>query len=222
MKEKTEEITNSVKDSGEDLPTETVAQPAEEKPVDEKESREKKPPGKTKKADLLKKVKEFEEEAKKNYDLYLRAQAEIENTKKRNKKEKEDWIKYSNETLIKEILPVIDNLEQAVAHCEDKNSLDALREGVELTLKGLKNALSKSGLEEVKAKGVPFDPCLHKAVSEMEDENAEAGIILQELQRGYTLNQRLVRPATVVVCKADPDKSTTSSDETPEQEACEK
>jgi molecular chaperone GrpE len=168
------------------------------------------------KAELSKRTHELQEDSKKNYDLYLRSQAEIENLKKRNAKDKEEWIKYSNETLIKEILPVMDNLENALSHSRDENSLEALREGVALTLKGLKETLMKSGLEEVKAEGEPFDPCFHHAVSEQEDENTRAGTILHELQKGYILNQRLIRPAMVVVSKGKPGE-TTEQDKASEQ-----
>ncbi len=153
------------------------------------------------KTELLKMAKELKDKSEKDYDRFLRAQAECDNIIKRNKKEREDWIKYSNETLIKEILPVIDNLEKAVSHSRDENSIHALREGIELTLKSLKDALAKSGLEEVNAEGKYFDPCLHHAVSEREDEKVKAGIVLGELQKGYKLNQRLIRPAMVVLSK---------------------
>ena len=153
------------------------------------------------KTELLQEVKKFQEESEKNYDLYLRAQAELDNIIKRNKREKEEWVKFSNEALIKELLTVLDNLEMAISHSENENSLHALREGVELTLKSLKDTLTKSGLEEVKAEGEPFDPCFHHAVSEQEDESLEAGLILNELQKGYTLHQRLIRPAMVVLSK---------------------
>jgi molecular chaperone GrpE len=153
------------------------------------------------KTELLKVAKELKEKSEKDYDRFLRAQAECDNIIKRNKKEKEEWVKYSNETLIKELLPVIDNLERAVSHATDANSIDALREGIELTLKGLKDALAKSGREEVKAMGKHFDPCLHHAVSTRENTEVEAGIVLDELQKGYTLNKRLIRPAIVVLSK---------------------
>jgi molecular chaperone GrpE len=176
----------------------------EEKPVEKRHGAAEKPLDKMTKAELLEKIGELQEESKKNFDFYLRSQAEIENIKKRNLKEKTDWVKYSNETLIKEILPVMDNLEMAISHSHNQNSFQALREGVELTLKGLRDTLAKSGLEEVKAEGEPFDPYFHQAVSELEDENAKAGTIVQELQKGYTLNQRLIRPAMVIVSKGKP------------------
>ena len=153
------------------------------------------------KAELIEKVKTSLELADKNQDLYVRSQAEIENIKKRNQKDKAEWIKYSHESLIKELLPVLDNLEKAIAHTNNESSADAIRDGVELTLKGLKDTLTKSGLEEVAAKGERFDPGIHHAVSQQEDETVEPGTVLEELQKGFTLNQRLIRPAMVVVSK---------------------
>ncbi|MCP4666868.1 MAG: nucleotide exchange factor GrpE [Deltaproteobacteria bacterium] len=179
---------------------------AEEKTASEgmeKEDVEKKeiPLEKMTKAQLLKKVREVQESVDKNFDLYLRSQAEIENLKRRFKKEKEDLAKYANESLIKRLLTVMDNLQNAVTHSRDKKALKALGEGVELTLKGLMDALEKAGLEQVQAQGEPFDPNFHEAVSEREDDASEAGTVLQELQKGYILNQRLIRPAMVVVSK---------------------
>jgi molecular chaperone GrpE len=151
------------------------------------------------KEELLKEAREFQREADKNYDLYLRSQAEMENMKKRSRKEKEDYLKFANESLIKEMLPVLDNLGQALSHSDNQNNVHALKEGLRLTLKGLKDTLSKSGLEEVKSLGEAFDPCFHEAVSEMDDPKAKPGTVLTELQKGYTLNTRLIRPAMVVV-----------------------
>jgi molecular chaperone GrpE len=155
-------------------------------------------------SELLQKIEEFREKADKNYDQYVRAQAEIENIIKRNKKEKEEWIKYSTETLIKDLLPVIDNLEKAIRHSNNEDSLQALREGVELTLKGLKDTLSRSGLEEIVSLGKPFDPNYHHAISEQEDENTEPGVVITEFQKGYNLHQRLIRPAMVIISKGRP------------------
>jgi molecular chaperone GrpE len=159
---------------------------------------------KSSKAELIEKVKKLEEESKNNYDLFLRSEADSENMKKRSKKEKEEWIRYANEKIVKDLLPVLDNLENAISHSKNEGSLDALREGVELTLKGMKDTLIKSGLEEVKAQDESFDPCYHHAVSEQEDEKVKAGVICHELQKGYTFNQRLIRPAMVVVSKGKP------------------
>jgi len=159
---------------------------------------------------LIKKIDELKEESKKNYDKYLRSQAEMDNIIKRNKKEKEEWVKYSNESLIKDLLQVIDNLENAINHSGNENSFNALIEGVELTLKGLKDTLAKSGLEEVKTFGEDFDPCFHHAVQEESSDTVEKGKILKEFQKGYTLNQRLIRPAMVIISKGNSDDSSQS------------
>ena len=156
---------------------------------------------KMKKSQLIGKIEEIQKSVQENFDLYLRSQAEMENIKKRFQKEKEDLIKYSNESLIKQLLQVVDSLEKGVAHSQDENSVDALREGLELTLKGLLDTLKKAGIETVEALGETFDPNYHEAVLEQEDENMEPGKIVQEFQKGYVLNNRLIRPAMVIVSK---------------------
>jgi len=170
---------------------------------DKPESHEEKdiPLEKMTKAQLLDKIKQIQETADENYDLYVRSQAEMDNMKKRFQKEKQDLIKFSNESLVKQLLPVMDNLEKAISHSQDENSHDALKEGVELTLKVLTDTLEKAGMEEVKAVGELFDPNCHEAISEQEDDSVEPKTVLQELQKGYFLNQRLIRPAMVIVSK---------------------
>ena len=153
------------------------------------------------KADLIQKYKEIEGLAEKNYDLYLRSQAEIDNLKKRFQKEKEGLVKYANESLIKQLLSVVDNLEQAICHSGENTSLEAIKEGVELTHKGLMDVLKKGGVEEIDALGKPFDPNFHEAVFEQEDPETESGTVLQEFQKGYLLNQRLISPTKVIVSK---------------------
>ena len=169
------------------------------------------------KSELLEKIEQIQDGSQRNYDLFLRSQADIENFKKRNAKDKEQWVKYANETLVKEVLPVMDNLEKALSHSNDENSLNALKEGVELTLKGLRDTLIKAGLEELKAQGESFDPNYHHAVSELEHEEIESGMILEQFQKGYTFNQRLIRPAMVVVSKGKPIESSNHG-ESPEGE----
>lgn len=154
------------------------------------------------KAELLEQVGIFKDSAETKFDLYLRSQAEIDNLKKRFQKEKQDLAKFSNESLIKRLLIVTDNLEKAVLHAENENSFDVLIEGVKLTLKGLTDTLQKEGLEEITAVGESFDPNYHEAVSAQEDKTVEPGTVLEELQKGYILNQRLIRPAMVIVSKA--------------------
>lgn len=151
--------------------------------------------------ELLERVKEITATSERYSDLYLRSQADMENLKKRHKKEKEDWMRFSTETLIKDLLPTMDNLEKAVLHSENEKACQSIKAGVELTLKGFKETLNRSGLEEVNALTQSFDPCFHEAVSEMEDEKMPAGMVLHELQKGYILQKRLIRPAKVIVSK---------------------
>ena len=153
------------------------------------------------KTELLEKIKGVNESADKNFDLYIRCQADIENMKKRFQKEKEGLVKYSNESLIKQFLTVVDNLEKAIIHSEDQNSLPALKEGIELTLKGLVDTLKKAGVEEIKASGELFDPNLHEAIFQEEDNTKKPGTIIKEIQKGYLLNKRLIRPSLVSVSK---------------------
>jgi molecular chaperone GrpE len=190
------------KKSGEDSQEELKEKPSErDKEGDNEESEI--PLEKMTKGQLLNRVKEVQETADKNFDLYVRSQAEIDNLKKRFQKEKAELWKFSNESLIKKLLSVGDNLEKAISHSNNDNSLDVLREGVELTLKGLMDTLEREGLESVKALGEPFDPNFHEAVSELQDNSAKPGTVIQELQKGYILNRRLIRPAMVIVSKND-------------------
>ena len=170
-------------------------------PEDESQSEKEIPLGEMTTDQLMEKISEVQASADANMDSYLRSQAEMENMKKRFQKDKQDLIKYGNETLTKQLLPVADNLEKALDHSKDENSIEALREGVDLTLKGLMNVLEKAGVEVVEAVGAPFDPNFHEAVSEQEDNRAAPGTVLKELQKGYLLNERLVRPAMVIINK---------------------
>jgi len=160
--------------------------------------RTKKPEDMTKQ-ELLKKLSETQEQAQNNYDLYMRTYAEMENIKKRGIREREELAKYANESLIKEILPAIDSLEKAISHAIDDENSSALVEGLELTRDGLMKVLEKAGLEEVEAIGKPFDPNFHEAVSQQKDDTVAPGHVMIELQKGYVLNGRLIRPSTVVI-----------------------
>ena len=146
------------------------------------------------------KLEAKEKEAQDNYDRFLRLSAEFENFKKRMEKEKTDAYKFGTENLIKELLPVLDNLERAIDHGEAKDP-QGLLEGVDMTLKGFLTTLEKIGVSPVDASGKEFDPNLHEAVMVQEDAHHPAGTVLTQLQKGYTLHSRLIRPAMVVVSK---------------------
>jgi len=186
----------------EDLPEEVNVEEGGDLSLEDESQNEKEIPlSDMTKKQLIEKISEVQASADNNMDSYLRSQAEMENMKKRFQKDKQDLVKFGNETLTKQLLPVADNLEMALDHSKDENSIEALREGVDLTLKGLLNVLEKAGVELVEAVGAPFDPNFHEAVSEQEDDRAEPGTVLKELQKGYLLNKRLIRPAMVIVNK---------------------
>ncbi|WP_039659511.1 MULTISPECIES: nucleotide exchange factor GrpE [Pantoea] len=136
-------------------------------------------------------------------DAQLRAQAEVENIRRRAEMDVEKAHKFALEKFANELLPVIDSLERAleVANKEDPQ-LASMIEGIELTLKGLLGAVRKFGVEVVGETGVPFNPEVHQAMSMIESEEFEPNHVMLVMQRGYTLNGRLLRPAMVAVSKA--------------------
>jgi len=158
------------------------------------------------KQELLKEVKDTEKKSQENYDLYMRTYAEMENIKRRGIKERQELSKYANESLIKEILPVIDNLQKAISHAQNDKNLSGLVEGIELTLDGLMATLEKAGLKEVEAEGRPFDPNFHEAISKQIDDKVTPGHVMTELQKGYVLNGRLIRPSMVVISEGNGNK----------------
>jgi molecular chaperone GrpE len=147
-----------------------------------------------------------EKESKENYERYLRQVAEVDNFKKRVNREKEDAIRYANENLIKDILPVIDNLERAIAHAQGGGNGKPLVEGVEMVLRGLLDVFSKYGVVQVPAVGEVFDPGKHEAMAQVESNQYEPNTVISEHHRGYLLRDRLLRPALVTIAKAPQDK----------------
>jgi len=144
-----------------------------------------------------------EKEAGENYDRFLRISAEFENYKKRKDREATDFRKYANETLVKELLPVIDNLERAVETSADhEDAVNCILEGVDMTLKEILKVLEKFAVKAVDAVGNPFDPTYHQAVMQEESEDHPDNTVIKELQKGYTIHDRLLRPSMVVVAKA--------------------
>jgi molecular chaperone GrpE len=160
--------------------------------------------------DLKKKLEEKEKEVKENYDRFLRMAADLENYKRRAVKEKEDYVKFSNEDLIKAILPFIDNLERAVNHAEKVSDSGVMIEGVRLTIQQILQALNKFGLSPFESVGKPFDPAVHEAMLVVETEQHEPNQVLEEFQKGYLLCDRLLRPASVAVSKL-PEKEAQAS-----------
>ena len=136
-------------------------------------------------------------------DAQLRAQAEIENIRRRTEQDVEKAHKFALEKFANELLPVIDSLERALEVADKTNpELSAMIEGIELTLKSLLAAVRKFGVEVVGETNVPFNPDVHQAMSMMESDDVAPNHVMMVMQRGYTLNGRLLRPAMVAVAKA--------------------
>ncbi len=133
-------------------------------------------------------------------DRYVRLYAEFENYKKRVNKDKEEIIKYGNESLLYELLPVIDHLEMALKHASDDVS-SGLIQGVEITLKELKKTLDKFGLNEIEAAGKSFDPAVHHAMSQVERDDVGDNLVVEEFRKGYRLKDKVLRPSLVAVSK---------------------
>jgi molecular chaperone GrpE len=163
-----------------------------------------------KEEEMLLKLQERDKEATQNYDRYLRAVAELDNYRKRATREKADAIKYGNENLIKDILPLMDSLDRAVEHAScNQDEFEAFRKGLELIRSQLQACLQKHGVKQVDTTGREFDPNFHEALMQIESENHENNQVVQELEKGYLLNGRLLRPAKVAVCKRGQKDNTT-------------
>ena len=135
-------------------------------------------------------------------DQLLRTAADFDNFRKRSRRELADMEKRAREDLLKELLPVFDNLERATAHAETATDVKALADGIGLVKRQFLDTLSKIGIERLQAQGVPFDPAFHEAVQQLETDEHPPGTVIHEVQAGYIQGEKLVRPAIVVVAKA--------------------
>jgi molecular chaperone GrpE len=141
--------------------------------------------------------------AREHWDRLLRTTADFENFKKRSTREKQEAVKFANESLIACLLPILDNFEMAMAATTTApgEGAQSLQAGVAMIHQQLKKALADAGLEEIDATNQVFDPNLHEAVSQQESKDVPEGHVLQQLRKGYKLRDRLLRPASVVVAK---------------------
>ncbi|GAB4524327.1 MAG: hypothetical protein Tsb0020_42500 [Haliangiales bacterium] len=150
-----------------------------------------------------------------NWDRALRAAADLENFRRRSRRDVSDARTEARSKVLREMLPVIDNLERAVAHAEqndaDNAGVTSVIDGVKLVLRQFAQALERCEVLPVEAEGKPFDPNIHEAISQLETNEQAPGSVVQVLQRGYTIGDRLLRPALVVVAKAAPDSSANTS-----------
>ncbi len=146
-------------------------------------------------------------------DKFLRLQAEFENFRRRSLKEKQDSFKYGHQNLIKDLLSSVDNLDRAIAHVGDSGGgdLESLVEGVELVRRELMGAFAKHGVEVIEAENAVFDPAVHEAMAHVESADVPPNTVLQVLQTGFLLRDRMIRPARVVVAKAVEDGDQTGA-----------
>ena len=143
----------------------------------------------------LEKVRQEKDEL---YQRLLRVQAEYDNYRKRTQREKEAAAKYKSQSLLEELLPIVDSFERALSAEKDQPET-GFTEGMQMVYRQLKTVLEKEGLQEIKAEGEVFDPTIHQAVQQVEDERYESNIVVEELQKGYMLKDRVIRPAMVKV-----------------------
>ena len=162
--------------------------------------------------------KRAQEELQIYQDKYVRLAAEFENYKRRAQRDQSDAIRYANESLLKNLLSTIDNLERAIQCGKDAGASGSLLEGVELTHKQFLETVEKLGVRQVSSTGNLFDPNMHQAVAQVESETTEPNTVVEEFQKGYFLHDRILRPAMVTVAKEKSDKTeTTSTQDTGEE-----
>ena len=150
--------------------------------------------------DLAEKLQLKEQEAQENYDRLLRVSAEFDNYKKRTSRDMEEFRKFSNQSLIKEMLSVVDNLELAINSAKGHKSIDkGLLDGLAMTHKEILKVFEKFSVKPISAKGQPFDPTFHEAVMQEATDEYPANTVINELQKGYLIHDRLLRPSMVVV-----------------------
>lgn len=137
-------------------------------------------------------------------DQLLRLAADFDNYKKRARRELSDTAKMAREDVLKELLPVFDNLERATSHATQATDVKALTEGISMVTRQFVDTLGKLGIERVAALGLPFDPTVHEAVQHLETTEYAPGTVAMELQAGYRQGDRVIRPAMVVVAKPKP------------------
>jgi molecular chaperone GrpE len=147
----------------------------------------------------LEELEAWKKKAEEHYEMFLRARADLDNYRKRVRKEKEESAKYAVAPLAEAILPVVDNLERALAAGGNASDAKALHEGVEMVYRQLLQVLRQVGVEPIEAVGQPFDPHLHNAVMQEKTSDAKPGIVVAELQKGYRFKDRVLRPAMVKV-----------------------
>lgn len=177
-----------VKENPEDVDAEIVDAPDEETENNDVEL-------------LRKDLEAGQKEAAELHDRLLRMQAETENYRKRLHREHAEAIRYANEGMISELLPVIDDFERAIESADKNKEYESLAVGIKIIFNQLKNVLQKAGLTEIQCAGQPFDPNHHQAVQVIESDDHEEDTVVQEMRKGYMLHGKVLRPSMVGVSK---------------------
>jgi molecular chaperone GrpE len=145
------------------------------------------------------KFDEAEKQAEENHQRYLRAQADLDNFRRRTRLEKEESAKYASIKLLEQLLPVVDNFERALAASQTNADFDSLAKGIDMVFRQISQVLEQEGLKPIQAVGEPFNPEFHQAIMQVESEEYEEGIVVEEVQKGYFIKDKVLRPAMVKV-----------------------
>ena len=164
-------------------------------------------------------IQSKEEEIQALNEKYLRVCADLDNFKKRTIKDRADQLRYANESLLKELLPVLDNMERAIEHMNATPELTQWVEGVELTLRQCLDVMKKFGVQPIKSLGEPFDPAVHQAVTFMETQDHADNAVAEELQKGYLYHNRVLRPSMVAVARNPSGEKTPTEDSAGEEDS---
>lgn len=144
-------------------------------------------------------LEQQQEEAQKNYNLYLKALAETENIRKRTQREREEYIKYANLPIIKKLLPVIDDLERAINMSVNSKDFEGLYKGITMITGRLHELIKAEGVEPIECIGKPFDPQMHQPLMVEANPDYEENTVIEEMQKGYIMHGRVIRPSLVKV-----------------------
>jgi molecular chaperone GrpE len=150
---------------------------------------------------LRKEIEQSRQEADQLRDRWMRAAADLENYRKRSAREREELARFAHEGLLKELLPILDNLGRALDHGDNPQAQDGMLEGVRMVQRQFAAALERAGVTPIVALNQPFDPALHEAVMQVDSAGHEPNMVVQEMERGYRLHDRLLRPSKVAVSR---------------------
>ena len=185
----------------EDKSEEPAAQAEEDTEAPAEETAEKEESAEETEITAEQEMAKMQQELEEANDTMLRLAAELDNYKKRVAKERESLIKYAAQDIIQQLLPILDNFGRAIESADKSKDCDSLLEGVRMISKQMYDVLERKGVSKIDAVGKTFDPTIHEAVMHMPSEEHPENIVIEELQKGYMLHDRLIRPSAVAVSK---------------------